>query len=248
MLNSTTDKSNNNNTLIQKEITNEEVKQLFNAVGGNMNIRNCVFTPIGLGNLSQYTDTQKINLLLEYNYNNMIYDFTEETIATASINDQQQIKELISPNYYKYTTKQIISDKYKEVFNSDITKYENKFGSCPFFVYISSLDMYILSSNCGGMYGLYEIKNFIYDYEETSDAVVVSVAYAFYNTEDNTYSKYENDSLKVIYESEYDFEFTEDNIKLFNRLEYQFKKNENGRYYVYDILNMDSNNIDSDKK
>ena len=88
------------------------------------------------------------------------------------------------------------------------------------------------------MYGPYALENFIYDYKETENEVTISVVYVFHDEQNNEYARYEDGKYKIVYESENDFKFTEENIKQFNRLEYQFKKNSNGKYYIYDVVNL----------
>ncbi len=212
-----------------------------------MQAYNSSVTPLELGSLSQYTDEQRLNLLLKFNYENMVDDLTEEMISKESSSDQKSIQSLANPSYYKYLTKESLRSSYQEIFNRDIASFSNHMGDCPFFEYIPSLDIYVLSTNCGGMYGPYAIENFIYDYQETESIITVSVVYVLHDAQNNEYARYEDGFIKTVYESEDNFKLTEENIELFNRLEYQFKKNDNGKYYVYDIVNLDSSSTNTNE-
>ena len=229
---------NQKEILFEKEIKNEEIEKLFEAIGGNMQTYQSSVTPLMLGNLSQFTDEQRLNLLLKFNYENMVGDLTDEMISKVSSNDKQSIQTFANPSYYKYLTRESIRKSLKEIFNRDVSDFLDRLGDCPFFVYIPSLDGYVLSMDCGGMYGPYALENFIYDYKETENEVTISVVYVFHDEQNNEYARYEDGKYKIVYESENDFKFTEENIKQFNRLEYQFKKNSNGKYYIYDVVNL----------
>ena len=69
----------------------------------------------------------------------------------------------------------------------------------------------------------------LYDYIVNNDSIVYKGIY-----------RYVNDTNTLVYKNvdEEDFHFTEDNIDLFSQIKYVFKKNEYGKYFISDIINL----------
>lgn len=123
----------------------------------------------------------------------------------------------------------------KLIFNIDIQNFSNdkSYGT---WTYNVSTNAFI-SGNGGGGYDAEPIQQII-EYNELNDEINLTVVKAELSYDNNVY-RYVNNPNTLVFENITDnFEFIKENVNKFPQLKYIFKKNNDGKYYVSDIINL----------
>lgn len=158
-----------------------------------------------------------------------------------------------------YVDGNIIRRGLEEIFNVDTSKvnfatlnnYPESFG----YNYIEEADMYVNDpGGGGGSYDAVQIQQII-SYQKNENKINMIVVKAEINDSEIDINNGESIVPAGIYRYFYnadtlvyknmisnDFTFTKENVDKFPQIKYVFRKNDSGKYYVYDIINLNYQN------
>ena len=209
----------NGKSLEEKTISNSLIEELFKAVGGYQK-KLTTYSVIDLEkDLLEYSDEEKLGLILEYGQITT-YPFTKEIISDLSDEEQKALMQFIDYGSQYVTKEDMITYfhkvyGYNPIFEMDNLNYTE---ICPAYSYIESIDIYVQSDLCGGDSD-YDWVTFIYDYQESNEkATIKTIVY-----DKNTVNRIDG------------FHLTDENIKYFNNIEYDFEINNFGNFVVKNI-------------
>ena len=229
------DKENHNNEITETpldkvEIKNSEVKELYKYVEANIHSNYVCLGYFYQNPFENHTLKDKVSLvLMNYGYNKYEKEIDDEFLKKISPSDREHIK----VNRVCYIDADIIKNGMKIIFNIDISNFEetNYYN----WEYRKDVDAFLLVGG-GGTYPAFLVQQII-EYNELDNEINLIVAKAEID-DDNIY-RYVNNQDSLVYENyNGDFKFTKENVNKFPQLKYVFKKNENGNYYVSDIINL----------
>lgn len=237
---------NNNEQNQEKDINNiviknQEVKDIFQYVraslkGGNLCLGMYYYNPY-----ENHDVLDKIDLvLLNYATSNKIDD---KFLSNFNSDDAYDIK--WSHTHYKKADE--VRKGLKYLYNIEYNDFSN-FKSHE-YIYLGEVDAFVDVMGSGGYRDLVEQ---VIDYNELDSEINLTVVKAEVRTvveymgtnKDTVYPKgiYRNiyDKNTLVYEnmSMEEFKFTKENIDKFNQLKYIFKKNNEGKYYLSNIINL----------
>jgi len=228
--NSVTDNNTTETTIDNIEIKNSKVKELYNYVQANLNSNYVCLGYFYQNPFKNHTLEDKISLVLINYASNYKKKIDDNFLQKISQNERDLVKN--SSEYY------IDIDDVKEgmklIFNIDVEKFNDDSNYA--WDYRSDANAFIEIMGGGG-YNAEPIQQII-EYNELNDEINLTVVKAELGYDDNVY-RYVNETNTLVYENATDnFKFTKENINKFPQLKYIFKKNDNGKYYVSDIVNL----------
>ena len=151
----------------------------------------------------------------------------------------QSDRELVANNSKYYIESSVVKEGLKFLFNIDVDKFDDNANYT--WDYRSDANAFVEIVGAGDYQA--EIVQQVIDYKELNDEINLIVVKAELGYDNNVY-RYVNKENTLVYSNIADsFKFTEENINKFPQLKYIFKKNNNGKYYVSDIINL---NFESD--
>lgn len=211
-------------------ITNSEIKELYSYVQPSLNSNYVCLGYFYQNPFKNHTLENKISLVLinyAQKYRKKIDDNFLQKIAA---NDRDMIKN--SSEYY--VDSNVVKEGLKLIFNIDVDKFDS--NKSYFWQYRSDADAFVEVMG-GGDYQADIVQQLI-SYNELDNEVNLTVVKAELGYDKNVY-RYVNNEKTLVFENNADnFKFTNENINKFPQLKYVFKKNENGKYYVSDIINL----------
>lgn len=226
-------------------IENSEVKDLYNYVQASLNSNNVCLGYYYQNSFKNHTLEDKISLVLINYANNYIKKIDDEFLSKIPEGE----REFIKVNYLYYVDENYVKEGMKTIFNIDIDLFndENNYGV---WKYITDAKAFIQGFG-GGDYSAKIIQQII-EYAEIEDEINIVVAKAEIlpssqtiidengqKTKSAGVYRYMNKNNTLVFENvTYDFRFTKENVDKFSQLKYVFKKNDNGKYYVSDIINL----------
>lgn len=221
---------NNNQTIVEetliKEVKNEEVKSLLSYVESSIKSNNVCLGDYYLKQYSQHTLNDKIALvLLNYAKEETLTSDQEKTASSYGV-----------PQGSKYVTLETVKEGLKKLYNIDLNESEIKDGSdYGKSVYVNKIGFIKLGG--GGDYPAVQ-KQAVIGYEETTNAITVTVVQAELGLDGNVYRYANKPETLVLSNATTSFEFTKENVKLFPQVKYTFTKNESGNYYLNNVENL----------
>lgn len=229
--NSVTDNNTTETTIDNVEIKNSEVKELYNYVQASLNSNYVCLGYFYQNPFKNHTLEDKISLVLINYASNYKKKIDDKFLNKLPIDKQEFIK--VNSEYYINATDVI--NGMKLIFDINIQNFTNddNYGT---WTYNSSTNAFI-SGYGGGGYDAEPVQQII-EYNELNDEINLTVVKAELGYDDNVY-RYVNKTTTLVYENATDnFKFTKENVSKFPQLKYIFKKNDNGKYYVSDIVNL----------
>ena len=166
----------------------------------------------------------------------------DEFLKKISKDDRETIKS--SSEYY--IEPKVVKEGLKLIFNIDVDKFDD--ASYIGWNYRNDANAFVQVMGGGSYPG--DITQQIISYNELEDEINLTVVKAeilsstetIYDEEEITqYAgiyRYINNNSLVIKDNTESFKFTDENVNKFPQLKYIFKKNKDGKYYVYDIINL----------
>ncbi len=128
---------------------------------------------------------------------------------------------------------QTINDIFKNLYNTDISNYDNKVG-CPNFKYYKDINKYLAICTCGNS-GEDFLYTYNYKYTKDNDSAYVYVSLAVLNNDDGKiYSDYEK--TKVYQEDPTGFAITEENYQDLAQYKLKFSYNKDTKEYNFSEL------------
>ena len=238
--------NNNKDSINNIVIRNTEVKELYNYTQANLNSNwVCLgyFYQNPFKNHNLNDKIELVNINYAYKYAKKI----DNTFLQKIIKSDRELVES-GPSEY-YIDANIVKNGMKLIFNIDVENLENNYSYGGWY-YRSDVDAF-LNINGGGGYPA-DIVDQIIEYNELDNEINLTVVKAEIDCSDDNicdiyrYAEkkdtlvYENDYREKIIDGTivYDFKFNKENINKFPQLKYIFKKNESGKYYVSDIVNL----------
>ena len=207
--------------LEEKEITNSEVKELFDTLLNDFDE--------GVPNFNN-ENYQKLDLLLNSKFLNYKKMTDSEFDKYKKVLEEERGGVIDD----EYVEKINLLDSIKNVFNlelslDDVNNALLEVESCPKLEYYDKDEIFVVSVACGGIYFGVN-KSFVYNYEEKNDEVIVdSLYYLVYA--DSEEEKIANTSELHLLEGD-EFKITENELNNYKKVEYVFKKNSSGTYYI----------------
>lgn len=223
-------------------IKNAEVSKLFEYVAARFDVyRSCV----GFYYYNSFKNLavdEKIMILLTGDYadDNQIL-INEETIKKLSAND----REFVSGRSYAYIDADLIRTGMKSVFNIDVKEFKTGDDVYGLWTYLEESDVFVNGSGGGGKPWY---KEQIIKYNELANEINLTVAKVDFGVRvsddiEDAYRSASDESTLVFENVPYEkFKFTKENVDKFQQLKYIFKKNSRGKYYLYDIVNLNYTN------
>ena len=224
------DESKDNQTAIEKtlikEVKNEEVKSLLSYVESSIKSNNACLGDYYLKPYNKHTLNDKIALvLLNYAKEETLTSDQEKTASSYGV-----------PQGSKYVTLETVKEGLKKLYNIDLNESEIKEGSdYGKSVYINKIGFIKLGG--GGDYPAVQ-KQAVIGYEETINAITVTVVQAELGLDGNVYRYANKPETLVLSNASTSFEFTKENVKLFPQVKYTFTKNESDNYYLNNVENL----------
>ena len=224
------DESKDNQTIVEetliKEVKNEEVKSLLSYVESSIKSNNVCLGDYYLKQYSKHTLNDKIALvLLNYAKEETLTSDQEKTASSYGV-----------PQGSKYVTLETVKEGLKKLYNIDLNESEIKDGSdYGKSVYVNKIGFIKLGG--GGDYPAVQ-KQAVIGYEETTNAITVTVVQAELGLDGNVYRYANKPETLVLSNATTSFEFTKENVKLFPQVKYTFTKNESGNYYLNNVENL----------
>lgn len=226
----------NENKLDNLEIKNSEVKELYSYISASINSHNVCLGYYYQNPFKNHTLEDKISLVL-INYgikhrknidNNFLKKFNE--------NDQKNIK----TNSEYYIDADVIKQGMKKIFNIDISEFKERNEPNNYYhgyYYRKDVNAFISVSGGGGYEA--EIIQQIIEYNESDNEINLTVVKAEVGYEDDHVYRYINNKKTKVFENiDNNFQFTNENVTKFPQIKYIFKKNNNGQYYLSNIINL----------
>ena len=140
--------------------------------------------------------------------------------------------------YQYYITGSEVRDKMKEFFNEKVDFFDDGKQYHNWF-YHEKNDLFLLKKTEEEEFKYFRTKQEVFSYEEKKDTISLKVVKADYDDYDKRFYRYFfNTETYVLEQDPKTFEFTKDNINQFPQVEYIFKKNKKGHYYLSDIQNL----------
>lgn len=243
--NSVTDNNTTETTIDNVEIKNSEVKELYNYVQASLNSNYVCLGYFYQNPFKNHTLEDKISLVLINYASNYKKKIDDNFLNKLPIDKQEFIK--VNSEYYINAIDVI--NGMKLIFDINIQNFTNddNYGT---WTYNSSTNAFI-SGNGGGGYDAEPVQQII-EYNELNDEINLTVVKAEILSSSQTIIgangetikpagayRYVNNSNTLVLENiTDDFKFTKENVSKFPQLKYIFKKNDNGKYYVSDIVNL----------
>ena len=228
--NSATDNNTTETTIDNIEIKNSEVKELYNYVQASLNSNYVCLGYFYQNPFKNHTLEDKISLVLINYASNYKKKIDDNFLQKISQNERDLVKN--SGEYYIDIDD--VKDGMKLIFNIDVQKFDNNANYA--WNYRSDVNAFVEIMGGGG-YDAEPIQQII-EYNELNDEINLTVVKAELGYDDNVY-RYVNETTTLVYENASDnFKFTKENVSKFPQLKYIFKKNDNGKYYVSDIVNL----------
>lgn len=248
-LNNNTYNDVNNNTVNQTDnideivIDNTEIKELYNYTQASLNSNYVCLGYFYQNPFKNHSLIDKINLVIINYGKNYQKEIDDEFLL--KINEED--RELVRNSSEYYVDANAIKKGLKLIFNIDIDNFDENENY--YWDYRKNIDAFISISGGGDYDG--EIIQRIIDYKELDNEINLTVVKAeiltspiMFNNGEKTlptgiYRVISNEN-SLVYEnmSKDDFKFTRENIDKFPQIKYVFKKNDNGNYYVNDIINL----------
>lgn len=242
--NSVTDNNTTETTIDNVEIKNSEVKELYNYVQASLNSNYVCLGYFYQNPFKNHTLEDKISLvLINYasNYKKKIDDNFLQKIP-------QNERDLVKNSSEYYIDVNDVKNGMKLIFNIDVQKFDDNANYA--WDYRSDVNAFVEIIGGGG-YEAEPIQQII-EYNELNDEINLTVVKAeiLSSSETNIGAngetikpagayRYVNNSNTLVLENiTDDFKFTKENVSKFPQLKYIFKKNDNGKYYVSDIVNL----------
>ena len=210
-------------------IKNSEVKELYNYVAPNLKSQSVCLGYYYQNSYQNHTLEDKVGVVI-FNYGQ---DFAKQYDDAFLSKAKQSGVDVFSPSE-KYIEASVVKEGLKLFFNIEVEKFDN--NSYGPWKYIKEVDAFIDSGHGGGY--MAEIKQQVIGYNESDDEIELTVVKAEIDSDNNVY-RYVNKAETLVYKNSVEtFKFTDDNVEQFPQLKYIFKKNDFGKYYVSDILNL----------
>lgn len=232
-----TNQTNNNisnsitgTSLEEVNINSNEIKELYNYL--KPNIKGGACTGFYYANpYKNYTTDKKIELVL-YNY---VENFKKEITNNMWEKMPEDERTLLKNNgVTKYVEESTIKEGMKLFFNIDIDNFDKK--SYANYTYNQDLKIFIEGMSGNGYPATVEQQ--IIDYQESSEEITLTTVKAEITSNKEVYRYVNNKDTLVYKDLTEEFKFTNDNIEKFPQLKYVFKKNNEGKYYLNDIINL----------
>lgn len=231
--------NDNNETMLNFdniEIKNSEVKELYNYITASLNSNNVCLGYYYQNPFKNHNLDDLVSLVLINYGKNYIKTFDNEFLKKFNKNDQNFIK----MNSDHYIEANIIKQGMKKIFNIDINEFKEKTESNNYYhryYYRKDVDAFINVFGGGGYEA--EVVQKIIKYQELNDEINITVVKAELGYDDDHVYRYINNKTTKVFENATDnFQFTNENVEKFPQIKYVFKKNNDGQYYVSDIINL----------
>lgn len=228
-LDSTTDSIANETVLENVAIKNNEVKELYNYVQASLNSSDVCLGYFYQNPFKNHTLEDKISLVLI----NYAEKFQKEVDDNFLLRISQNDRVFVKTNSTHYINASDIKNGMKLIFNIDVNTFDT--NASYRWQYRSDADAFV-SIDGGGDYDAKPIQQII-EYNELNNEINLTVAKAEI-TSDGIYRYVNNPNTLVLKNVTDNFKFTKENVDKFPQLKYIFKKNNAGKYYVSDILNL----------
>jgi len=229
--NSITDNYVTENSIDDIVIENSEVQELYNYVQANLNSNSICLGYFYQNPFANHTLEDKISLVLINYASNYEERVDDNFLQQISQNDREHIK----VNSLYYINADRVREGMKLIFNIDVDEFDDEANYK--WHYRSDADAFV-SIDGGGAYPANPIQQII-EYNELDDEINLIVVKAELDRVDGNVYRYAIKTNTLVFENAADnFQFTKENISKFPQLKYIFKKNDNGKYYVSDIINL----------
>ncbi len=232
-INDTNDKTQteiNGTPLGNINIPNNEIKELYDYVKVDQPENSVCFINYYIKHFDKTNINDLVDIVIKRYGEKYSQEITNEVLNKFDVEERDFIKN----NSMYYIKGEVIRRGMKEIFDINISKLEQHPSSIN-WGYSEEADIYVDGSGGGGYDGYFYSQ--IIDYKVENDNVYITTVKAELHENNNVY-RYSNDENTLVYKNVKDFKFTKENIKLFPQIQYVFKKNNAGEYYVYDIVNL----------
>lgn len=224
--------------LKEMEIKNSEVKKLYEYTQASLK-SNYVCKGYYYSNpFKNHTLEDKISIVLINYAENYKKEVNDKFVQQLSKEEQDEVK-MMASEYY--VSPDDVKKGMKLIFNIDINEFDAE-KSYSGYVFLSKSGVFV-QKHGGGAYEDDIIQQII-DYKELSDEISLTVVKAEVNRYDDdgfprgVYRTINKLNTLVYKDVTNEFKFTKENVSKFPQIKYVFKKNNNGKYYVSDIVNL----------
>lgn len=226
-------------------IKNSEVNKLYNYVQASLNSNNVCLGYYYQNPFKNHTLKDKISLVLINYVDNNIKEIDNNFLSRIISND----REFLKVNYQYYVDENYVKNGMKTLFNIDVNEFSNE-DNYGVWKYRNDAKAFVQGSGGGDYEG--KIIQQVIEYQELDNEVILTVVKAEILSSSQTIIgedgetiksagvyRYVNKNSTLVFDNvTNNFEFTKENINKFPQLKYVFKKNDNGKYYVSDIINL----------
>ncbi len=182
---------------------------------------------------SNHSFYDRISIVL-VGYGNAHKNELNENVLKELTNEERNS---VLSTYQYYISGKVIRDKMKEFFNEKVEYFDDGKQYHTWYYHEKS-DLFLLKEMEKVPYN-FETKQEVFSYEEKNDTITLKVVKAEYDENSKKIYRYIfNQETFVLEQDPKTFEFTKENINQFPQLEYIFKKNKKGHYYLSDIQNL----------